>query len=78
MTRSPACRGRDRVPLAAIAAMCGRPRLTLYRVLWSGRVSAELAEALTPIVLAFEAGRLRFKRSGPRSRFPNHWECSLS
>jgi hypothetical protein len=45
---SPACRGEKRVPLSAIAAMCGVSRLALYRVLWTGRVSAEMAELLTP------------------------------
>jgi hypothetical protein len=33
-----------------------------------------MAAALTPIVRAFEAGNLKFRRSGPRSRYPNLWE----
>lgn len=48
-------------------------RLTLY-LAWDGRMSADTAQMLTPIVRAFEAGKLRFRRSGPRSRDPNHWE----
>jgi hypothetical protein len=30
-------------------------------MLWTGRVSAEMAEVLAPIVRAFEAGRLKFR-----------------
>jgi hypothetical protein len=29
---------------------------------------------LTPIVDAFEAGKLKFRCTGPRSRYPNLWE----
>jgi hypothetical protein len=47
---SPACRDEKRVPLSATAAMCGVSRLTLYRARDSGRVSADTAELLTPIV----------------------------
>src|ERR1700741_4934598 len=34
----------------------------------------ETAEVLTPLIRQFEAGKLRFRRSGPRRRDPNHWE----
>jgi hypothetical protein len=43
-------------------------------MLWTGRVSDDMAELLTPLVRQFEAGKLRLRRSGPRSRDPNHWE----
>jgi hypothetical protein len=69
-----ACREEKRVLLAVVAAMCGVNRLALYRMLWSGRVSADMAELLTPIVRAFEADKLKFRRTGPRSRYPNRWE----
>ena len=70
---SPACRGDKRVPLAIIANLAGVSRLTLYRAR-DGRTSADTAEILTPIVRAFEAGKLRFRRTSPRSAEPNRWE----
>jgi hypothetical protein len=33
----PACRKKKRVPLLAMAAMCGVSRLAFYGVLWSSR-----------------------------------------
>jgi hypothetical protein len=62
------------VPLAIIADLTGVSRLTLYRARESGRVSAETAELLTPLVQRYEAGKLRFRRTAPRDHFPNHWE----
>jgi hypothetical protein len=67
-------RGEQRVPLAIIANLTGVSHMTLYRTRFDGLVSAETTELLTPIVRAFEAGKLRFRRSGLRSREPNHWE----
>ncbi len=69
---SSACRDEQHVPLSAGAALCGMSRLSLYRMLWPGRVSDDLAEL--PMAPLYEAGKLRFRRSGPRSREPNHWE----
>jgi hypothetical protein len=55
--------------------MCGVSWMALYRVLWSGLLSEDMAELLTPIVRAFKACQLRFRRSGPRDlRRPNIWE----
>jgi hypothetical protein len=48
--------------------------MALYRMLWSGQMSSEMAELLTPHVRAFEAGQLNFRRTSPRSRDPNHCE----
>jgi hypothetical protein len=44
------------VPLPAVAVMCGVSWLTLYRVLWTGRVSADMAEVLTSLVRAYVIG----------------------
>lgn len=66
-------RGAKRVPLSAVAAMIGRSRLTLYRVLWTGRVSDDMATVLTPIVRQYEAGKLRFRRTSPHAADPNCW-----
>jgi hypothetical protein len=41
-----------------------REQVALYRMLWLGRVSDPMCEALTPIVRAYEAGKLRCKRVG--------------
>jgi hypothetical protein len=71
---SPACRGEKRVPISAIAVMCGVARITLYEVLWTGRASEDLCAVLTPLVRDFEAGRLRFKRSGRYGDGANRWE----
>jgi hypothetical protein len=38
--------------------MCDVSRFALYNVLWTGRVSADMTELVTPIVRAFEAGVL--------------------
>jgi hypothetical protein len=43
---SQACRGEKHVPSSAIAAMYGVSRLALYRVLWTGRVSADMVDPL--------------------------------
>jgi hypothetical protein len=46
-----------------------------FRVLVPGpQKSAQMAELLTPLARDFEAGRLRFRRSGSRGRYPNPWE----
>jgi hypothetical protein len=74
MIGSPARHGAERVPLSIIANLTGLSGNSLYQARNSGRVSADVAEVLTPIVRAFEAGKLRSKRSSPRSRHPNHWE----
>jgi hypothetical protein len=70
---SPACRGEKRVPVSAIAAMCGVARITRYEVLWTGRASDDLCAVLTPLVRAHEAGKPKFKRLG-RSRGGSSWE----
>ncbi len=62
------------MPLSAIAVMIGRSRLALYRVLWTGRVSADMATVLTPVIRAFEAGKLRFRRTSLRDAEPNRWQ----
>jgi hypothetical protein len=59
---------------AIIANLAGVSRLTLHRARDSGHVSEDLCEVLTPLILQFEAGKLRFRRTGPRSSYPNHWE----
>jgi hypothetical protein len=46
--------------------MRGVGRITLYDLWCTGRASEELCAVLTPLVRDFEAGKLRFKRSGPR------------
>jgi hypothetical protein len=46
------------VPLSAVAATCGVSRLALYRV------SDDMAELLSPIVRACDAGKLRFRGNG--------------
>jgi hypothetical protein len=72
---SPAYRREpQRLPLSVVAAMCNVSRLALYRIIWLDRVSDEMAEVLTPIVRAYEAGKLRCRRSSPNGRYPNHWE----
>jgi hypothetical protein len=50
--------------------------MTLYRAREGGQVSVETAEILSPLIRQYEAGKLRFKRSGPRSDDPNHWRWS--
>jgi hypothetical protein len=52
---------------------CGVSRLSLYRMLWTGRVSDDLAALLTPLVRRF-AGKLRFRHTSPRSDEPSPWE----
>jgi hypothetical protein len=65
---SPACRGANSVPLSAIAGHDWPARLALCKVLWTGRVSADMAELLSPIVRAFETA------SSGSPRGPNHWK----
>ena len=60
--------------MSAIAALCGVSRSALCDVLWTGRVSDDLAELLSPIVRAFEAGKLRFRRNGGYGNGANRWE----
>jgi hypothetical protein len=36
----------------------------------------DFCRPLTPLIRQFEAGKLRFKRSGPRGRDPNRWEIA--
>jgi hypothetical protein len=62
------------VLLSSAAAMCGLSRMTLYEVLWSGRMSADTAELLTLLVRAFEAGKLRFGAPARAQHYPNLWE----
>jgi hypothetical protein len=72
---SPASRRENYVPLSAVAGLADLSRYALYCCMWFNRVSEETCERLTPIVRAYEAGQLRFKRDGGRSkRIPNHWE----
>jgi hypothetical protein len=68
--------GRDGPPFSSAVVFAGHQAdaKSLYWARNSGRVRADVAEVLTPIVRAFEAGKLRSKRSSPRSRHPNHWE----
>ena len=67
---SPAeCREEKRLPLSVVAGLCGVSRLALYRMLWCGRVSDDMAAVLAPIVRAFEAGKLRCKRVGRANRW---------
>lgn len=54
----PARRNEKRVPLSAIVAMTGFSRLTLYGARYSGRVSDDMVELLTPLVRRFEAVKL--------------------
>jgi hypothetical protein len=49
-------------------------RFALYNVLWTGRVSADMTELLTPIVRAFKSGKLRFRRKGQLGDGANRWE----
>jgi hypothetical protein len=71
---SPACRGEKRVPLSAIAAVCGLSRFALHRVLWTGRASEDLCTVLTRLARAHEAGKLRLKRTGRHGDRPKRWE----
>jgi hypothetical protein len=71
---SPACRGEKRVPLSLGANPTGLSRQTLYRARDGGQVTAETVKVLTPLIRQHDAGKLRFKRTGPRRRGPNHWE----
>jgi hypothetical protein len=59
------CRRADQAQEANVANSAGVSRVTLYRAR-DGRVSADTAEILTLIVRAFEAGKLRFRRSSPQ------------
>ena len=54
--------------------MCGVSRFALYNALWTGRVSADMTELLTPIVRGFEAGKLTFRRNGRYGDGANRWE----
>jgi hypothetical protein len=53
------------VPQAIIANLTGLSRMSLYRARDTARVSADIAEVLTPIGRDFEAGKFR---SGARVR----------
>jgi hypothetical protein len=53
--------------IGLIANLTGWSRLALHRAR-DGQESAETAELLTPLIRQFEAGKLKFRRSGPRSR----------
>jgi hypothetical protein len=65
---------REARTVSAIAVMCGVSRDALYHVLWTGRASEDLCAVLTPLIRQYEGGKLRFRRSGPPSDIPNHWE----
>jgi len=69
-------RRRQACAVAAVAAIIGLSRMTLYRARYGGPVSEDMAELLTPLVRCLRAGKLRFQRSGPRSRDPNQSEWS--
>lgn len=43
--------------------MCAVSTFALYHVLWTGRLSTDLAELLSPIVRRHEAGKLWFRRN---------------
>jgi hypothetical protein len=48
--------------------------LALYRILWTGRVSDDMAELLSPIARAFDAGKLRLRHNGRYGDVANRWE----
>jgi hypothetical protein len=79
ITSPAAQREAKRLPLSAVAGLCGVSRLALYRIMWCGRVSVDMAAALTPIVRAFEAGKLRCnewaRRTAGRSSSHRAWWC---
>jgi hypothetical protein len=63
------CRRSRRLPT------CRGTRARCIAAFGVSRVSEQTCERLTPIVRAYEASQLRFKRDGGRSkRNPNHWE----
>lgn len=70
---SSACRGDKRVPLAIVANLTGLSVRTLYRAR-DGAVTDDVAAILTPLIRQHEAGKLRLRRTGPRSRDPNLWQ----
>jgi hypothetical protein len=51
-----------------IANLTGLLRMSLYQAR-DGRVSADMAAALTPTLRAFEAGKLQCKRAGKANRW---------
>jgi hypothetical protein len=53
-------------------ALCGLNRSALYDVLWTGRASEDLYTVLTPLIVKYEAGKLR--PTGPRSNEPTQWQ----
>jgi hypothetical protein len=63
---SSACGDEQPVSLSAVAALCCASGLALYRMPWTGRVSDDMAELLTPLVRQYEAGKLRFRSTSPR------------
>jgi hypothetical protein len=68
-----ACRGAERVPLAIIANLTGLSRMSLCQARDSGRVSADTAEVLTPIVR--ETSRpAQVLAHQPTQPLPNLWE----
>jgi len=74
MAQSSGMRGDRRVPLTALAVMTGLNRQTFRRIGLGGAVTEDVAAVLSPLIRQIEAGKLRFRRSGPRSRDPNRWE----
>jgi hypothetical protein len=58
--------------------MCGCSRLTRYRLPWTGKASSGLCAALTLIIPDVARGKLKFRRTSPRSRDPNQWQCDVN
>jgi hypothetical protein len=63
-----------RVPIASIDAMSGSSRKHLYAIILAAKASADVAEALTPLIRQIESGKIAFRRSRPRSDKPDQWE----
>jgi hypothetical protein len=69
-------RGEERAPMSVIAAICGQSRFALHDVVWTGQVSEDMAELLSPIARAHEADKLRFRRNDGYGDGANRWETS--
>jgi hypothetical protein len=61
------------VPITAISATTRIDCKRLYEIIMPVPASADVAELLTPVVRAFEAGQFKFRRSGRYSDDPNRW-----
>ncbi|MBO0755895.1 MAG: hypothetical protein J2P54_08545 [Bradyrhizobiaceae bacterium] len=63
-SRQPACCGDKRVHPARLLRLWRSPG-ALYRVLWTGRMSADLAMMLMPVIRAVERREIKFRRRSP-------------